>query len=419
MRYGYARVSSEDQDLSLQRSALRDAGVEQLVEEKRSGAADDRPRLLQLLATIGAGDELVVWKLDRLGRNFRHLYDTVTDLEKRNVKFVSLRDSIDTSTAMGRLFFIMLAAFAEFEREIIRERTIAGIAEAKAQGVVLGHRMFGFLAGTNRPNEVEAALVKELANRVIDGDPLRGIARDLNDAGVPTNRGKRWEATTIRRTLGNDRIATILGYDTHTEVLRRLHVRSERAGRPGSHLLSGFVICECGTPMYASRRNDGVWLYKCKRGQSKYPETCGRLSIVAEPLEQHVVTKLFERWETYEQVTEDDTHEAAMLVADLEAKLADLAERVRGGLSIEFALPLEQGWREDLARARRQRDAAVRVVGYRPMPTDTDVWDHATMAEKRELLRNMGLRVQVRAVERNGNHNFNPKRVEVHFSGRP
>jgi site-specific DNA recombinase len=340
------------------------------------------------------------------------------DLKERGVKFVSLRESIDTSTAMGRWFFTNLAALAELEREMIRERTLAGLAEVRAAGYILGQRLYGFELGSDKIIPEEAEVVKQIAKRVIAGETLRGIARDLNEAGIPTLRGLRWEGTTVRRTLNHDRIGQIIGHDQHFEVLQRLRARSERAGRPGTHLLSGFVFCgECSTPMYASRRQDGVWLYKCKKGQARFPNTCGRLNIVAEPLERYVVEQLWEHWVTVEEVTEDDTHEASMLVADLEAKLEDLAQRVRGGLSMEFALALEQGWREDLARARRQRDAAVRVVGYQKIPTDVAAWESSTTEEKRELLRHLNLKVTVKRVGKNTGHFFNPDRVEVKFGG--
>jgi DNA invertase Pin-like site-specific DNA recombinase len=134
MMIGYARVSTEDQNLDLQRDALTKAGAEQIFEDVASGARDDRPGLADALSHLRKGDCLVVWRLDRLGRSMRSLIDFAADLRERGVDFRSIKDGIDTSTATGRFFFNMLAALAEMERELIRERTQAGLLAARARG---------------------------------------------------------------------------------------------------------------------------------------------------------------------------------------------------------------------------------------------------------------------------------------------
>jgi DNA invertase Pin-like site-specific DNA recombinase len=140
MLIGYARVSTEDQNLDLQWRGLAAAGCAQIFEDQVSGAVVERPGLTQALKTAQPGDVLVVWKLDRLGRSLAHLIDVVRDLGQRGVDFRSLSESIDTTTAGGRLVFHMMGSLAEFERSLISERTKAGIAAAKARGAHVGRR---------------------------------------------------------------------------------------------------------------------------------------------------------------------------------------------------------------------------------------------------------------------------------------
>jgi len=137
---GYARVSTGAQDLSLQHDALNAAGCLRIFDDTASGALDDRPQLAELLDHLREGDTLVVWRLDRLGRSLRHLVETVTALANRGVGFRSLRESIDTTTPGGRLVFHVFAALAEFERDLISERTHAGLAAARARGRKGGRR---------------------------------------------------------------------------------------------------------------------------------------------------------------------------------------------------------------------------------------------------------------------------------------
>jgi DNA invertase Pin-like site-specific DNA recombinase len=137
MLIGYMRVSTGDQNLDLQRDALLGAGVEpdHLYEDKASGKRDDRPGLAACMKALRKDDTLVIWKLDRLGRSLKHLVDTVDDLSKRGIGFKVLSGAaIDTTTPQGRLMFGVFASLAEFERELIRERVMAGLAAARARG---------------------------------------------------------------------------------------------------------------------------------------------------------------------------------------------------------------------------------------------------------------------------------------------
>ena len=132
---GYARVSTVDQDVALQRDALHQAGCTRIFEDYGvSGVKTERPALLAALAYIREGDVLVVWKLDRLGRSLAHLITTVSDLEKRGVGLRSLTEAIDTTTSGGRLIFHVFGALGQFERDVIRERTRAGLTAAAARG---------------------------------------------------------------------------------------------------------------------------------------------------------------------------------------------------------------------------------------------------------------------------------------------
>lgn len=140
MRIGYARVSTRDQNLELQLDALAKAECELVYQEKASGAQATRPELDKLLAQLRKGDTVYIYKLDRLGRSLRHLLTLVADFEKRGVGLVSLTDAINTTSAQGRLVFNLFASLAEFERELIRERTHAGLASARARGRVGGRR---------------------------------------------------------------------------------------------------------------------------------------------------------------------------------------------------------------------------------------------------------------------------------------
>jgi DNA invertase Pin-like site-specific DNA recombinase len=134
MRIGYARVSTLEQNPALQRDALKAAGCDKVFEDRASGAKAERPGLAQALEYARPGDTLVVWRLDRLGRSLKDLIDRVQELESRGIGFKSLREGFDTTTGSGRLVFHVFGALAEFERALIRERTGAGLAAARARG---------------------------------------------------------------------------------------------------------------------------------------------------------------------------------------------------------------------------------------------------------------------------------------------
>ena len=138
MLIGYARVSTQDQTLNLQQDALEKIGCSKIFTDTASGSVVERKGLEEALEFVRAGDMLVVWRLDRLGRTLKHLIETITSLSNRNIGFKSITESIDTTTSGGKLIFHIFGALAEFERDIIRERTQAGLQAARARGRIGG-----------------------------------------------------------------------------------------------------------------------------------------------------------------------------------------------------------------------------------------------------------------------------------------
>lgn len=165
MLIGYARVSTEDQDLALQIAALKAAGCERIYEDKKSGKDMNRPGWRKCRMDLREGDILVVWKLDRLGRSVVDLINTVEDLRGEGIGFICTTQSIDTRNAMGRFIFNVLASMAEMEREMISERTKAGIAIAKESGFIPG----GLPRITPKIWEWATAIIAEYAKR---GTPI-------------------------------------------------------------------------------------------------------------------------------------------------------------------------------------------------------------------------------------------------------
>ena len=140
MHIGYARVSTQDQNPQLQIDALEKIGCEQIFDGKKSGKITNRPELDQCLRTLRKGDTLIVWRLDRLGRSLKDLVKIISDLEEREISFQSITENIDTSSPSGKLIFHIFGSLAEFETNLIRERTMAGLASARARGRKGGRR---------------------------------------------------------------------------------------------------------------------------------------------------------------------------------------------------------------------------------------------------------------------------------------
>jgi DNA invertase Pin-like site-specific DNA recombinase len=178
MLIGYARVSTTDQNLALQKEALEKAGCERIYEDTISGTRAERPGLTKALEMLRNGDTLVVWKLDRLGRSVKNLITLVGAINANGIHFRSLTDSIDTGTPSGRFFFHVMASLAEMERELIIERTRAGLAVARALGRKGGRKR------TMTDSKIDSA--KKLLS---SGVPPRDVAKDL---GVSLATLYRW-----------------------------------------------------------------------------------------------------------------------------------------------------------------------------------------------------------------------------------
>lgn len=173
MLIGYARVSTQDQNLDAQLDALTAVGCERTFTDKASGAKAERPGLTEAMNHLRKGDTLVVWKLDRLGRSLIHLVETVQELGRRKVGFRSLQESIDTTTSGGKLIFHIFASLAEFERDIIRERTRVGLTAARARG-----RMGGRPKGLDAKRVEQARrLHADKENSIEDICKMMGIGR--------------------------------------------------------------------------------------------------------------------------------------------------------------------------------------------------------------------------------------------------
>ncbi len=174
MMIGYARVSRQDQNLDLQIEALTRAGCEKIYEDKINGVRTERPGLTRTLEMLREGDTLVVWKLDRLGRSVKQLVDIAGELHKQGIQFKSLTDAIDTGTPSGRFFFHVMASLAEMERELIIERTRAGLDSAKE---------FGRKGG--RKPKMTSSKIESAKKLLASGIPPRDVAKDLG-VSVPT-----------------------------------------------------------------------------------------------------------------------------------------------------------------------------------------------------------------------------------------
>ncbi|MEA5461673.1 recombinase family protein [Arcicella sp. LKC2W] len=169
MKIGYARVSTQDQNLDLQIDDLTKIGCEKIYHEKAS-SGKERPQLMKMVENLREGDSVTVWKLDRLCRSLKELINLVELFQARKVNFISIKDSIDTSTAQGRLFLNIFGSLAEFERDIIRERTKAGLSAAKARGRT-GGRKKGLTPEATKKAEAAVMLYKQKKS----ADEIAGI----------------------------------------------------------------------------------------------------------------------------------------------------------------------------------------------------------------------------------------------------
>src|SRR4051794_22359771 len=216
MLIGYARISTLDQTLALQQDALTAAGCEQLYTDTVSGSVTERPGLTQALSHLRSGDTLMVWRLDRLGRSLGHLIETIRGLESRGVDFKSLQEQLDTGTSGGKLIFYVFGALAEFERDLIRERTHAGLQAARARGRKGG-----------RPRSLDATKLAQA--RSLHRDPANTIAAICATLGI--------SRATFYRHLASS--AEGVGVDGHRGESLLAERRSVKRSRPGRSRAKG------------------------------------------------------------------------------------------------------------------------------------------------------------------------------------
>jgi DNA invertase Pin-like site-specific DNA recombinase len=412
MDYGLARVSRRDQNPQLQLDALNAAGCWPIVEEKVSGVSEKRPVRDEVLRQLRRGDTLTVWKLDRLGRSVIELHQIIDSLDRREVRFRCLTQQIDTSTNQGRFFFTLLAAFAEFERELIVERTVAGLEAARERGRVGGPPPYG-LAADGSIIEAEAAVLREAGRRALAGEPLAKIVDYLNDRGIRPRHSDRWHVTTLRRQLTNPRAVPILGHTTHSQMVRLFGTTEQqkrdrqRFGPPAEHLLSGILRCGregCGQPMYwgsfqdprggARRLN-----YICKRSSGGRFAGCSR-TVISAPRADAWATEAFIAAVCSDEFADALNRRRAELLADevtaaqVEEWRAELAE-LEQVLPTRFAADVHRARHAELQWLVRQATAGLLqrpdLQALLDLPKSEAklraTWDGWTIPERRVWLR--------------------------------
>jgi DNA invertase Pin-like site-specific DNA recombinase len=430
MELGYARVSRVEQNLDLQLDALRKAGCkEPIYTDKLSGARDDRPQLELVLNRLSRGDTLIVWKLDRLGRSLPHLVEIINDLRARKIGFKSITESgIDTTSDMGELVFLIFAWLAQFERNIIIERTVAGRQAARARGKFVGApRLYGFLPDRSDVVTHEAQLLLEVTERLLGGETAGSIVRDLNARKVPTTNGKHWRSNSLRQVMANPNIAPIIGQD-ESDRLQRLFAdpARKRQGPPAKHLLSGIVRCQCATPMYVKTRAGGKPRYACHSNVAV--GNCGKVWVAAHLLEEHV-TKEVIRWlsgpglavvrNRLMQLDRDLTLTAQQMHAD-EIELETLAKlKGQGRFTTPEWLALRDPIEERIRAARDLLAKEPAVLALTGIPGTRKAleaaWQDWDMERKRSILKAAIAELKVYPTASRGPVPFDEDRVKLTF----
>lgn len=414
---GYARVSTLDQDPGLQLDALARAGCAPIYEERVSGVSTKRPVRDQALAQLRAGDRLTVWKLDRLGRSLSELLAIVEDLTARGVQFRSLTQPIDTADPTGRLQLQLLAAFAEFEREMIRERVRAGKARMLAEGRHPGGRaLFGFERDHVTVNEAEAELLREAVQALDQGKTLSHVVDGWNARGLRPGQASHWRVTHLRRILLNERVIPIIGQEAH-DRLRRLFTDQERrkGGRSATYLLSGILTCgRCHRPLYGTwrARRDGAReeTYRCEAGKGSGGRFtgCGRTSVAmaraddwaAEAFIAAIVSPAFSEALSRRQAELLASDVTAEELDDWRAELGDLDQVLGTRFGTEEHrrrhTELERMVREATARLLVQPELQALVDLPRSEAELWATWERWTIADRRGWLKRILDRIEVR-----------------------
>jgi DNA invertase Pin-like site-specific DNA recombinase len=422
MDLAYARVSSLDQDPTIQLHDLEQAGCWPIVSEKVSGIAAKRPVRDQALDQLKAGDTLTVWKLDRLGRSMVEVVSIVEELERRKIRFRVLTQPIDTTSATGKLQLQLLASFAEYERQMIRERTLAGRARRQREGLHPGGvALYGFDKDHETILEHEASLVRYVAEYVLLNVPMNQIVDVLNWRGMRTRTGRRWTVKTLVRILRNPYVVPILGQDQF-DALARIFGQPDRQrlGRPAEHLLSGILSCSrCGQPLYliqTSQRDGSKRLvYACRKaGMGGRFVGCGSTRIAAGRVDAWAEEMFIASIVSEDFAQALGRRQAELLAADVSAEdlddwraeIADL-EQVQG--TRYYSDKMSQRHQE----LNRMVDQATVQLMARPdlqeminLPRSEaqlrNAWERWTTATRRTWLRRLVERIEVKSATAQG-----------------
>jgi DNA invertase Pin-like site-specific DNA recombinase len=435
MDVGLARVSTRDQNPQLQITALEQAGCTAIYQEQVSGVSATRPVRDQVLAELQSGDTLTVWKLDRLGRSVSELLAIIKDLERRGIRFRCLTQPIDTSSPTGRLFLTFLAGFAEFEREIMRERVLAGKQRQRAEGRPMGPLVFGW-SDADTVNEEQAALLHEAAKRALADEPLSRVVDDWNARGLRPGKATRWRVSHLRRILLNPRTATIVGDDTARDLHRLFTAPGrQRLGRPTDHLLSGILRCGregCGQPMYAAAKTGKPGgppqpVYRCKRQSGGRFAGCGLTQISAARADRWAAEAFIAAAASDDFAQALNQRRAELLASDVTAEQLDdwRAEVAELGtvLGTRFGTEAMQQRHDQLQRMVREATARLmqqpEVQQLLDLPRSEAalraMWDGWSVAERRAWLRRTLTHVEVLAADAHHRGSDVEARLDPHW----
>lgn len=421
-----------------------------------------RPAYRRLLDEVAAGavDVVVAWHTDRLHRSPRELEEFLDVLERRSVTVETVKAGLlDFATPAGRMVARQLGAVARYESEHKADRSRRKALELAEAGRVSGggSRPYGYSADRMTIVPEEAAIIRECARRVLAGEPVRTLARDLNERGVPTSAGKQWSAQTLRRMLASGRISAqrehqprgrgettrkivgdIVGDAVWPAIIDKADTARLRSilldparrltsPTPRRCLLSGILVCgRCGAPLVGRPRDGGDMRYVCNKvpGNSR----CGRTYVLSEPADELIVGAVFEALSTADllaAVRERGDDGDAAVVTELErdeAALVQLGQDLDDGLVTRAEWLARRGRIEArIAEARRQLNrrsgtAALDGLAGRPRELLEAEWQGMTLARRRAVLSALIERVVVQPGVR-GRNLFDPARFEVAWRG--
>jgi hypothetical protein len=379
-----------------------------------SGVSAKRPVRDQALAQLRRGDTLTVWKLDRLGRSLVELLAIIEGLDQRGVRFRSLTQPIDTTDPTGRLQLQLLAAFAEYERTMIRERVLAGKARMLNEGRHPGGRaLFVFERDHVTVNEDQAQFLRDAVQALDQGRTLSNVVDAWNAQGLRPGQASHWRVTHLRRILLNERAVPIIGQEAQ-DRLRRLFTDQEwrKGGRPAAYLLSGVLVCQqCQRPMYGARRTrqGGVreLTYRCESGGGGRHTGCGRTSVAmgradtwaADAFVVAVAGPEFAQALAQRQAELLAGDATAEELDDWRAEIADL-DQVQGTRFYSDAMKRRHAeLRRMVDQATARLMAAPELAQLQDLPrTEVELrraWESWDMAERRRWLRRVLDRIEV------------------------